>query len=227
MSPNPDPSYRTPPPGGYEPAFNLPPGTLWVTLAIVAVFVLEAVLPGAFARWLFSNFAFISPFFWPPGSSLPTLGGVVSLVTHAFLHADLMHLALNLGFLLAFGSFVERSLGLIAFLLLFVVCAMAGALAEFAFSGGQDLVLIGASGAVYGITGAAVRLMLLDGETGRRRSALNFVLVIMGLNLLLGVSGLGDFLAGSQVGWKAHAGGFVVGLLLAAVLAASPPKGRG
>lgn len=216
MSPNPDPSFRTPPPGGHEPAVNLPPGTLWVTLAIVAVFGLEALLPDALQFWLFRNLAFFSPFFWPAGHSLPTLGGMTSLVTHALLHADLMHLVLNLGFLLAFGSFVERSLGLFAFLLLFVVCAAAGAMTELVFSGGREMVLIGASGAVYGITGAAVRLMLMGGNPAKRRSALNFVLVIMGLNLLLGLSGLGDFLAGSQIGWKAHAGGFVVGLLLAA-----------
>lgn len=222
MSPQPDPSFQ-PPPSGREPIFNLPPATLWLAVAMVIAFAIENLLQGWLWEFFFYNFAFISPFFWPPGYEMPRMGGLVTLVTHAFLHADLMHLALNLGFLLAFGSFVERHAGVLAFLFLFVVCAAAGALTEYFFRGGQDLVLIGASGAVYGITGAAVRFMLDGGGRQRRRMALSLVLVFMGLNLLLGISGIGDFLAGAQIGWKAHAGGFVAGLLCALLMGG---KGR-
>ncbi|NIA70162.1 rhomboid family intramembrane serine protease [Pelagibius litoralis] len=223
MSPQPDPSYGPPPPpGGRQPMFNLPPGTMWLTLAIIVAFGIENVLQGEAWRWFFANFAFVSSIFWPPGSAWPSVSGMLSLVTHAFLHGDFMHLMLNLGFLLAFGSFVERNVGLIPYLLLFVVCAAAGALTEFAFRGGRELVLIGASGAVYGVTGAAVRFMFAGAGPGagpgQRKSALSFVLVIMGLNVVLGLSGIGDFLAGAQVGWKAHAGGFVAGLLCALLI---------
>lgn len=203
--------------------FHLPPGTLWLSLAILIAFGVENVLQGRLWQLFFYNFAFVSPFFWPSGNALPRMGGLISLVTHAFLHADLMHLVLNLGFLLAFGSFVERNIGVLAFLLLFVICAAVGALTEFVFRDERDLVLIGASGAVYGITGAAVRFMLADDSHDRRRRALSFVLVIMGLNLLLGISGLGDFMAGAQIGWKAHAGGFVAGFLLAFLFTAGRP----
>lgn len=194
--------------------FNLPPATLWLSLAIIAVFVLQNILSGPSWTWLMSSLAFVSTSFWPPGADLPALAGLPSLVTYAFLHADFMHILLNLGFLLAFGSFVERLTGALPFLVIFVVTAALGALAEFWFRGSEPLVLIGASGAVYGMTGAALRYMFASGIAELRRRALIFTALFMGLNLIFGVSGLGDFLAGAQIGWKAHAAGFVAGILL-------------
>lgn len=209
-----------------EPIFNLPPGTLWLALAMIAVFVLETLLEGPAWSRLLNTFAFVSTTFWPPAASLPTAQGVMTLVSHAFLHADLVHLALNLGFLLAFGSFVERHLGLVRYLALFALTAAAGALAEYAFAR-EPLALIGASGAVYGMTGAAMRFMFAGGGAERRRGALIFIGVFMGLNLLFGATGLGDLLAGASVGWKAHAGGFVAGALLSFLFAHSRLTGRG
>ena len=214
MTPQPDPLEAPPPPAGREPMFNLPPGTLWLAVAIVAVFGLENILEGPAWSWLFNTFAFVSTTFWPPGAAAPSLQGVMTLVSHAFLHGDFMHLALNLGFLLAFGSFVERHLGLLRYLALFALTAAAGALTEYAFRGAGPIALIGASGAVYGMTGAAMRFMFAGGGADRRRGALVFVGVFMGINLLLGITGLGDLLAGAAIGWKAHAGGFLAGVLL-------------
>jgi len=205
--------------------FNLPPGTLWLALAMLGGFALENLLKGPNWTWLLSTFAFVSTSFWPPGSEWPSAAGLPTLVTHAFLHADFMHLALNLGFLLAFGSFVERQIGLIPYLLLFALTAAAGALSEFIFRGDAPLALIGASGAVYGMTGAALRFMFTSDQARQRSFALRFVLVIMGLNLLFGLSGLGDFLAGAQIGWKAHTGGFVAGVVLSFLLAGRPAAG--
>ncbi len=229
MSVQPEPTHdhhEGPPPpprfGGREPMFNLPPGTLWLTLAMLACFALQHILEGPAWSLFMSTLAFVSTVFWPAGSELPSLTALPSLVTYAFLHADFMHLALNLGFFLAFGSFVERHLGLIPYLLLFSLTAAGGALAEFWFRGAEPVVLIGSSGAVYGMTGAAMRFMFASGQPGQRRRALAFVGVFMGLNLLFGISGLGDFLAGAQIGWKAHAGGFVAGAVLSFLL----PGGR-
>ncbi|MGF1628379.1 MAG: rhomboid family intramembrane serine protease [Kiloniellaceae bacterium] len=223
MSPQPDPiDAPPPPPVRREPMFNLPPGTLWLAVAMIAVFVLQNVLEGRAWTWLFSTFAFVSTVFWPPGAGVPSLGGLFTLVTYAFLHGDFMHLALNLGFLLAFGSFVERHLGLARYLVLFLLTAAAGALAEYAFRVAEPLALIGASGAVYGMTGAAMRYMFAGGGATQRRRALVFVGVFLGLNLLFGVTGLGDFLAGAAIGWKAHAGGFLAGALLSFLLGGRP-----
>lgn len=195
--------------------FNLPPATLWLAAVIGVSFFVDLLLPGTVGRIFFDSLAFNSLTFWPPGSDLPSLTGLLTLATYTLLHGDFMHLALNLGFLLAFGSYVERSMGLLPYLFLFIVCAVAGALTEYAFRGGSELVLIGASGSVYGVTAAAICFMRVDPRPDRRRTALAFVAVLMGLNLMLGLTGLGEFLAGAQVGWKAHLGGFLAGLLIA------------
>lgn len=208
--------------------FNLPPATLWLAAVIGVCFFIDLLLPGTIGRIFFDSLAFNSLAFWPPGSDLPSLPGLLTLATYTLLHGDFMHLALNLGFLLAFGSYVERSMGLLPYLFLFVVCAIAGALTEFVFRGGSALILIGASGSVYGVTAAAICFMRVDPRPDRRRTALGFVVVLMGLNLLLGLSGLGEFLAGAQVGWKAHLGGFLAGLLIALVYCRRrPPPGSG
>lgn len=207
------PEFRT-----REPIFNLPPATLWLALAMIAVFVLENLLEGRAWSWLFNTFAFVSTTFWPPAAPTPTAKGIMTLVSHAFLHADLVHLALNLGFLLAFGSFVERHLGIVRYLLVFALTAALGALGEYLFRGGEPLALIGASGAVYGMTGAAMRYMFAGGSAARRRALLGFVGVFLGLNLVLGLTGLGDLLAGATIGWKAHAAGFLAGALLSTLL---------
>ena len=232
MSSQPDPprnATQGPPPppfgGGREPMFNLPPGTKWLALAMLAAFALQNILEGPAWTWFMSTFAFVSTTFWPPGSELPSLLGLASLVSYAFLHADFMHILLNLGFLLAFGSFVERHIGLLPYLLLFALTAAAGALCEFFFRGPEPLVLIGASGAVYGMTGAAMRFMFAGGQPADRRRALSFVGVFLGLNLLFGISGLGDLLAGARIGWQAHAGGFVAGAVLSFLLPGARPRG--
>ena len=223
MSLEPDPVESTPPPRPREPVFNLPPATKWLALAMIAAFAVEQLLEGDAWLWFFTHFAFVSVVFWPPGAELPSPGALHSLVSYAFLHNDLLHLAVNLGFLLAFGSFVERSFGTLRYLATFVICAGVAALAEFFLRDAEVQALIGASGAVYGMTGAAAYLMFLVGQGRQRRGLLVFVLVIMGLNLLLGATGLGDFLAGARIGWKAHAAGFAAGLLLAPLMS----RGRG
>lgn len=190
---------------------------------MIGGFALQNILEGQAWSWFMSTFAFVSVSFWPPGSELPSLLALPTLLTYAFLHGDFMHLALNLGFFLAFGSFVERHLGLLPYLLLFALTAAAGALTEFWFRGPEPLALIGASGAVYGMTGAAMRFMFAAGQADQRRRALAFVGVFMGLNLVFGLSGLGDLLAGAQIGWKAHVGGFVAGAVLSFLLRGGPP----
>src|SRR3546814_3527577 len=99
MTPQPDP-LEAPPPGppyrgAREPMFNLPPGTLWLGLGMVAAFGLQSLLEGAAWAWLMNTFAFVSTTFWPPGAALPSLQGLMTLVSHAFLPFDLMNLGLK------------------------------------------------------------------------------------------------------------------------------------
>ena len=79
------------------------------------------------------------------------------LVTAMFLHASLLHIALNMIVLYWCGTVVERALGTWRFLLIYFVSGIAGSAGALLFSG-PFAVTVGASGAIYGIFGALLIL---------------------------------------------------------------------
>lgn len=219
---NPEPQGSGP---GREPIFNAPPGTLSICGFLVVCHLLFRFVDQPWQDMALDSFAFVPITFLSQfdgqGSGLSPMV-TLSLVTHAFLHGDFVHLALNTGFLLAFGTAVERRIGTLRFFVLFACCAAAGALAETIAGHSVPVQLIGASGAVYGMMAAAVPIIFHKGRPKRFRRMLEFVAIIMGLNLIFALVGLGDFLAGAQVAWRAHAGGFAAGLALILVLTPKP-----
>ena len=72
-------------------------------------------------------------------------------VTSTFLHAGWVHLIGNMWFLWIFGNAVNAKFGQFQYLVLYLLCGMAGGLAHYAFTGRPA---IGASGAIYGVMGA-------------------------------------------------------------------------
>ena len=120
------------------------------------------------------------------------------------------------------GSFVERIVGPWRFLLLFVLAAAAGALAHLASNPvGEGGLMIGASGAVYGYLGAAVPFLFARPRTAAGEGfgrGLNFVVVVMLLNIGFAWANNAWDLLGEKIAWQAHIGGFVVGLLFGALV---------
>lgn len=78
----------------------------------------------------------------------------LQLVTSMFVHADFFHLLGNVIILLAFALPFEERIGHRAFLVMYLVSGLVGALAQTATSWGDPILLMGASGAVFGIIGA-------------------------------------------------------------------------
>lgn len=169
-----------------------------------------------------------------PGGMAPVIW---TLFTHALLHADWMHLAFNTLWLAAFGTPVARRYGPVAVLAIFFVGAAAGALSMLVFvlAGWLDFtVLVGASGGVAALTGAAARFVFQPvvvgvdpvtservalgrrtaslGEVFANRSSRAFVIIWVGMNLLVPLAPL---VTGGQevpIAWQAHLGGFALGL---------------
>lgn len=146
-----------------------------------------------------------------------------TLITYAFLHAGWMHLIGNMLFLWVFGDNVEDALGHLRFLVLYVMCGVAGALAHALMNASDYSVLVGASGAISGV--AAAYLVLFP-------KAKVFGLLMLYKIPIIGVPAaivLGlwiafqvfAFLASGVVDWidpnasfEAHLGGIIVGVLL-------------
>lgn len=155
-----------------------------------------------------------------------------TLVTYALLHGDWSHLGFNSLWLLAFGTPVARRFGQLRFLLFLVVSAVAGAVAHWMIFRFSAEPVIGASAAVSGCMGAALRFMFdptHSETTGANRAgrpvaplramlgnprALSFLAVWFGSNALFGIGSVAFGLTESPIAWQAHVGGFLVGLLL-------------
>lgn len=140
-------------------------------------------------------------------------GEYYRLLTSAFLHGGLIHLALNMYALYLFGPPVEAALGRVRFAALYLISALGGSAVSYAFALPAQPSL-GASGAVFGLLGA---FLVVNRRLGRDTSG---VLVLLFINLAYG------FLV-PRIDWRAHVGGLIVGALCAAAIAYAPAKPAG
>jgi hypothetical protein len=128
------------------------------------------------------------------------------------LHAGFLHLAFNSLGLLFFSRLTERLYGSGAFFLIYVFSGVCGTAASFLYGVG---VSVGASGAIYGVLGATIGL-LLKGKArfpeAWRARYLSFMVMIAAVNLFFS-SHL------EQVDNAAHVGGLIGGLGLGMLLA--------
>lgn len=219
-----------------QPAINAPAIVLWMIGFLVLAHLLRVMLPVDRAIALVYDFGFIPARLTlgvEGAEALFTIpepfGGLATFITHAFLHGDLMHLLFNSVWLLAFGAPVARRLGDARFLALFGVCAVAGAGLHLVMNFNGVIPVVGASGAIAGLMGAAARFMFSQrqvGLLGWPRSApvplapltdqrvMGFVAIWVLLNLLMGLIGFGGPGEAKLVAWEAHLGGFFAGLLV-------------
>ena len=142
-----------------------------------------------------------------------TLGGQYwRLITSAFLHAGLVHLAVNMVSLWILGRMVEKLFGALITVGLYLVTAIGGGLLSISW---EPLRLsAGASGAIFGLDGVLIAVLYL-GKLGLEpdllRRALAWAVKIALINLLYGLSG--------NINNMAHLGGLVTGLLAGVFLA--------
>lgn len=134
------------------------------------------------------------------------------LLTAAFLHGGWLHILFNMYVLFSIGQTLERILGHLRYGLLYVLAALGGSIASYAFSA-PNVLSVGASGAIFGLMGALV----VAGQ--RLRYDIRQVLVLLVINTVIG------FLA-SGVDWRAHLGGLVTGAAVAAVYVWAPRASR-
>jgi membrane associated rhomboid family serine protease len=127
------------------------------------------------------------------------------LITSAFLHASILHIAFNMYFLWFVGSAVEQALGRGRFLLIYIVSGLAGSAGALVYSG-QGARTVGASGAIFGILGAA---LVLERQRNYVLGGSALALVVINLVLSFAISGI-------SIG--GHIGGLIGGALCTLVL---------
>ncbi|MGC6511185.1 MAG: rhomboid family intramembrane serine protease [Parvibaculales bacterium] len=224
--------------GADEPVLRSPPVVLGLCATLVAVHFLVYTL--ADIRSLFALIGFIPEQFGDGAKAL------ANLVSFAFFHGSWEHVILNTLWLLVFGTPVAIRLETSGrFMMLFFVTSLISGLTHYAFHAQSAIPLVGASGGVAGMFGAATRFALpgiswLNPEQARkklplmplrqtlsRRPVLVFIAVWMVLNVVSGVSGLSPSGQSVSIAWQAHIGGFLAGLVLLPVFEKPPVSPSG
>ena len=130
------------------------------------------------------------------------------LLTGGFLHASLFHIGFNMFALYILGRLLEPAIGTPRFVALYFASLFAGSFGALALSGPLD-VTVGASGAVFGLFGAAFLIARSRGM-GTIASELGFLLLInLALSFVLPRLSVGGHLGGL-------AGGLVCALAIIA-----------
>jgi membrane associated rhomboid family serine protease len=129
------------------------------------------------------------------------------MLTCTFLHFGFLHLLFNMYALAVAGPLVERLLGNVGFLVMYLVSGLLGSAASLAWH--PTVIGAGASGAVFGVFGALLGFVLrrrdtIPGEVLRQLR--NSTIAFLVYNLAFG-------LAVPAIDLAAHGGGFVAGLL--------------
>jgi membrane associated rhomboid family serine protease len=216
-----------------EPFLNAPGTIFWLIGALVLAHVGRVLAPQPLPEVLLFEFSFIPARYSETalaasGIPEPTfVGKAVPFVSYMFLHGDYTHLAINSLWLLAFGPIVARRLRTGKFLLFFAFCGIASAAAHLAVYFAALDQVVGASGGVAGLMGAAIRIFYGRLYFGRdvpqgaivplapliSRPIVGFTLVWLIVNFIAGATGLGLTDATASVAWVAHLGGYFAGLL--------------
>ena len=220
-----------------QPIFNLPPAVAAIAGLFVAIEALQSfVLNESTRQELLVWLAFI-PYRIVDIAAAP--GGFWPLLwtpfTHAFLHSGWEHVLLNTVWFVIFATPVAGRYGTTKLIVLFLLSALVGAIAFAATTLPGFSILIGASGGVAGLTGAAIRFIFqpiqtrTDPDTGERivlgrrlatigqvfrhPTARIFAITWILLNGIVPLVPL--FMPGMdvQIAWQAHLGGFLFGFL--------------
>lgn len=210
---------------------DLPRVVPWATALIIAacaaVFAYQLTLTGAPAQ------TFVDTWALHPDRLGPER--LYTVLTSVFIHAGWGHLLSNLLFLWVFGPGVEERSGGGRFLALYALFAATGTVAHLAASPGSTAPLVGASGAISGVLGAALALR----PRARLRVAVLAVVVPVGVTslpvaFLLGLWLLAQVAAllsatpaqTATVAWSAHLAGFAAGLAAGALIRTAEARGR-
>jgi membrane associated rhomboid family serine protease len=140
-------------------------------------------------------------------------GAPWQLVTSIFTHVEVWHIGFNMLALWILGPQLEMVLGRLRYLGLYLLSGLVGSAAVYWLSA-QATPSLGASGAIFGLMGALLLLAV------KVRADVSQLLMWIGLNFAITFFGRGF------ISWQAHLGGFVGGVVLAAIIAYAPHRRR-
>jgi rhomboid protease GluP len=185
------------------------PGVSPVTAGLVSIIALNFIFQMVISR----GGAFLKPNLeallraGALASPLVAAGQWWRLVTCVFVHIGVIHFVFNMYALVSVSHFLEQEIGSARYLVLFLLTGAGGSAASYAFH--PNIVMAGASGALFGLIGFSISYFRRQGGA-RSRVIQSFMLRWAVYGFFFGLLMRADNIA--------HAGGFVTGFLLGAVM---------
>ena len=190
----------------------------YVTWTLVALNVICYVAELIDQTTIVNDGALVGHFQTGPASFVGVADGQwYRLLTNAFLHEPpgdgigILHILFNMWALIGVGPSLERSLGRVRFLTVYLVSALGGSVLYYLLAAPYASAL-GASGAIFGLFGAyfvVARKLRVDARG---------VIALIVINLAISFTG--------GIAWQAHVGGLIAGSLLTAAFVWAPRPNR-
>jgi membrane associated rhomboid family serine protease len=197
------------------PLRDVVPSRTWPAMTVVCIVLNALVYIHQSSLGERETLAFVYAF-----GLVPSEFSLATLVTSMFVHGGFLHFAGNMLYLWIFGDNVEDRFGHVRFVVFYLLCGTAAALAQTAMDPTSQIPMVGASGAIAGVLGAYFVLY----PHSRVLTLFPFPLmlievpavILLGLwflmNLLSGLGSIGQMSIGGVAFW-AHAAGFGAGVL--------------
>lgn len=210
------------------PCHNKPWVTWSLSVICAGIFITMKLMPFELSSQLINQYGMASLRYsdpqWAINAGLP-FDYYLSFVSNLFLHADWVHLIINLWFLWIFADNVEDRMGRLPFLVFYLLCGAFASALQWYSNPNIDIPLVGASSAVAGVLAAYFFLYPLE------RVVLwlpPFFLIpvpaimFLGVWVIIQLDNITTSIGTEHVAWWAHLGGFIAGSLLYRLFVKNP-----
>lgn len=135
-------------------------------------------------------------------------GEVWRLLTAAFLHGGIMHLACNMYSLYVVGSQIEVIYGKFKYIIIYVLSAIGSSGLSYLMA--PKSLSVGASGAIFGLLGAMLVFAIKE-KNRLNKGVIGNIFAVIALNLYIG-------LTVSNIDNYGHIGGLIIGIVISVIL---------
>ncbi len=195
---------------GKQPFINwdrIPPFTrVIIGVFLVVQLAMSFLIDDATRIYIISHYGFVPAYY---SGAIPwSWSALIAPFSTMILHGGWLHVLVNSVMMMAMGVFFERQFGARRTLIFFLLCGMAGNLVYFILNPALTAPVIGASGAISGLFGAAMMMMTssgMAGEQAQKRGPVHFILLWITIIVVFGM-------ISADTAWQSHLGGFLGGI---------------
>lgn len=174
-----------------------------LTYALIAINIIIYIISAILSRNIFDIDTYVLVNMGAKVNELINHGQVWRLLTCAFLHGGLLHIAFNMYALKIIGSDVEYAYGRKKYIIIYILSALGGSI--FSYTLNEYSISVGASGAVFGLLGAMLVYAYKNrGKIGK--GYMNNIVQVIIVNIVIGVTM-------SNIDNFGHLGGLVFGII--------------